>query len=63
MVRERNRDVALAWHTAALTRTEKLPKLERLLISVGKKKPQTVDQMKQALASIFGPPKQKPVHA
>ena len=51
--------MALAWHTAALTRTQKLPKLERLLTSVGKKPPQTVSQMKQALTSIFGPPKPK----
>jgi pyruvate-formate lyase-activating enzyme len=59
LMKERNRDVSLAWHTAALARQKTLPKLEKLLMTVEKKAPQTANQLKQSLTSIFGPPKLK----
>lgn len=63
---ERDRDIALAWHTAALTRgTKGLPKLERLLSeshhgSSGGPKPQSIDEQRMNLQKIFGGPAQAP---
>lgn len=53
--RETNERMWAAWHTVALDRTDKLPKLETLLIkSAAPQKPrQTGEQMLVAMKSIF----------
>lgn len=44
--REHNDRAWLAWHIAALTRTKKMPKLQKLQVRV-RRKPQTGEQMLQ----------------
>lgn len=52
--RETNERLWLAWHTVALDRTDKLPKLESLMIKSDQPKPrQTGDEMLLAMKSIF----------
>jgi hypothetical protein len=52
--RETNERLWLAWHIVALDRTEKLPKLETLMIKSGAPKPKLAgDQMLFAMKSIF----------
>ena len=46
---QHNRDTALAWQTANLTRAKKLPNLSRLLIVAPDKKAQTLDEQRQML--------------
>ena len=52
--RETNERIWLAWHTVALDRTEKLPKLETLMIKSSEPKPKLAgDQILFAMKSIF----------
>lgn len=52
--RETNERIWLAWHIVALDRTEKLPKLETLMIKSGAPKPKlAADQILFAMKSIF----------
>jgi hypothetical protein len=52
--REANERLWLAWHTVALDRTDKLPKLETLLIKSSEpKRRQTGEEMLLAMKSIF----------
>jgi hypothetical protein len=58
-IREHDRDIALAWYTAALTRTTKdFPKLSSLLSSKGEKPRQQSGReqvvMWQTIAAYFG---------
>jgi hypothetical protein len=58
-VLDRDRDMTLAWTTAALTRTKELPKLQTLLSSKGggAKRPQSGREqvlMWQTIAAYFG---------
>jgi hypothetical protein len=58
-VRDADRDIALAWHTAVLTRTKEIPKLTSLLSSNsgGEKRQQSPREqvlMWQTIAAYFG---------
>lgn len=51
--RETNERLWLAWHIVALDRTEKLPKLETILISSEPPRKQTGEEMLVVMKSIF----------
>lgn len=57
-LRDADRDIALAWHTAVLTRTKEIPKLTSLLSSKGGEKRQQSPReqvlMWQTIAAYFG---------
>lgn len=56
--RDYDRDIALAWHTAVLTRTKEIPKLSSLLSSKGEARQaqsaRAQVQMWQTIAAYFG---------
>jgi hypothetical protein len=51
---DRERDMVVAWHTAAFTRAEKMPRLETVLIGMRGRRgeAQTYEQMKANLEII-----------
>lgn len=59
-LRDADRDIALAWHTAVLTRTKEIPKLTSLLSSKGgggekrQQSPREQVLMWQTIAAYFG---------
>lgn len=60
---DQNRDMVLAWHTAALTRVEKMPKLEALLQLP--KRRQTLAEQREVirlLSKRYGIPLREKVH-
>lgn len=60
---DQNRDMVLAWHTAALTRVEKMPKLETLLQLP--KRRQTLAEQREVirlLSKRYGIPLREKVH-
>lgn len=49
---EQDRDLSLAWHTALLTRQEKLPPLKQLLTQRAAHRPQTIAQQRTMLQAL-----------
>lgn len=60
---DQNRDMVLAWHTAALTRAETMPKLDKLLQLPARK--QTLAEQREVLHLLskrYGIPLREKVH-
>lgn len=49
-----NQGLSLAWHTAAFGRTEKLPKLQSIMIQQKNKKPETRAEKIARFRAFFG---------